>query len=1333
MLRISCLYERIRSVAARSQALLIAACILYASPSILAQSPPLINASVHNGDNRDVSLCVSSCFDAVVSYQTPAYFSMDTPRSVTLLYRSAHAKPMPVVQVDVKDNSATAPDMFSIRLKRLDNSFVTFTNGSSQIYFTGSLDSTRLGVQFDASSLASGSYLYTIEVRAHRGAGSLLRTQAVRVFIVNEQASRFGAGWSIAGWQRIIRNGGYVTIIDGDGSAKLFQPQSCPYGSTTCWYYAPKGDYSALKIRYFVNNKTGVVYDSVYQRRWPDSTIANYRDDGLLTSVLDRFGNTTSFAYDASHRLQTITDPAGKIITFGYNASGKLSTISDPGSPSRVSTFTINANGDLTHIQDPGGLYSLQATYDANHRMKLRTDRRGGLWGFAYDLAGKLAADTMPTVTADGSLMRPVMRFGSLEQAVLVDPTSGFGTSTNPAPRVDNVMVRASVTNARGAVTRFRLDRWGSAMRTEEPHGRIGVVARDDSGRVIQTISPGGDTTDIAWAKNNVTQRRNRTVGDTVTMTYEPLHNQLATISGHADSVWQYWSNGRMDSMRVGRSSKAPTRFWYDIRGRDTLVKDPEGHEVRTTFAASGWLNRDSVRTGVPSGYRRTAFTYDSYGRPLTIKDPRSLITTVSFDVLNRVTRVIGPGTDPDTTTLGYDALFQTSVTDAMGQQYRFFPNALGWVESDSMPVPPGVNSGRSYSYDAIGNRKTMVNRRGQSVTFTYDSLDHLLTRTADGLTTYFKTDPLGSFVAASNAESVDTLKLDRAGRPVAEIAIRGTTRYERASSFNTRGLRTLLRMVSPWEDTIRYVYTSAMELDSIIDFAGGKTRRTYDNHRFPTGVVLPNGVSISSSYPSVHTPSGFVYSGANSVELNATVGVKYGFNSLGKVKDRLVAAIDDEGVEFSYDDQGRLKTRREFTLESSGRCEDTPEGQMCPQSHKIYGNTTSYTYDKVGNRTDNSAVTAWGNRLIKFGSDSLVYDADGNLVKRFSSGSEVQRLYWNSVGHLVAVWTAGSDSLTLAYDGWGRRVRKASVTSSSQFIHDRDDLLVEVDGSGTRVAEYTMYPGIDQPHHVRRGGPAGANYYFAKEIPGNVVGLMDETGDLVKFYRYSEWGGLTFENGSASNSLLFAAREFDAESGLYFVRARYYDPSIGRFISEDPTGLQGGINAFSYGSDDPINHRDPTGLDWKCDKQLKKIKDANGETHEVEVISCTWTAGGTMSFGDVLRLIDAMTLITYNKGDSFTLGGFSFTALENGVQVRRGKIGEETWFGLVGEVRVHIDWMSDAFINMAAMNMTTGHFAALGRMNWPVFLNTPAVIDGNLYTSSLGIKWGLMPRIPLK
>ena len=259
----------------------------------------------------------------------------------------------------------------------------------------------------------------------------------------------------------------------------------------------------------------------------------------------------------------------------------------------------------------------------------------------------------------------------------------------------------------------------------------------------------------------------------------------------------------------------------------------------------------------------------------------------------------------------------------------------------------------------------------------------------------------------------------------------------------------------------------------------------------------------------------------------------------------------------------------------------------------------TTYAYDAVGNpqRADMVDSVNSGNELIWANGLYHNYDADGNVFRRFKpSYGAVQYLSWNTLGQLTGVsnapiagsgWTL-TDSVTFGYDGWGRRVRKTDVTTgvTTTYIWDGADLVATIQG-GT-LARYAAYPGVDRPHSVTVGavGQPGATYYYVQDdAPGNVLGLATAGGGVAASYQYTPWGQASAASESGlpagwSNPLRFAGREYDAETGLYYNRARYYDPTLQRFLSPDPTGLGGGINWYAYAGNDPVNYRDPSG---KC------------------------------------------------------------------------------------------------------------------------------------------------------
>jgi RHS repeat-associated protein len=409
-------------------------------------------------------------------------------------------------------------------------------------------------------------------------------------------------------------------------------------------------------------------------------------------------------------------------------------------------------------------------------------------------------------------------------------------------------------------------------------------------------------------------------------------------------------------------------------------------------------------------------------------------------------------------------------------------------------------------------------------------------------------------------------------------------------------------------------VYNESGQLDTLVDLAGGKTRAAYDDERLPEGIVLPTAptpLTITRNFPATHKPSQITYSDAS---VNTAIGRYYGYDLFGLVSER-VNGNQSAGMEYVHDTTGRLKEIKEYILTGQPQCiDDDGSGLNCPPNGKVYGTTTTFSYDRVGNRTDQSAVADSGNRLRRFGGDSLLYDADGNVVRRWRIADSTifnQRLMWNALDELDSVKTTRSGVTTVArfgYDGAGRRVRKVVGSMTSNYLWDGDDLLAELDGSGNRVAEYAYYEGIDRPHSVRRGGSGGSMYFYATDFPGNVNALIDASGAIVRQYEYTAFGEPTSVSGTLANALKFAAREHDEESGLYYVRARYYDPAIGRFISEDPIGLEGGINTYAYANNSPTNAGDPTGLaTYFC------VYWANSKGEIVSIIWCAplYTNGG--------------------------------------------------------------------------------------------------------------------------
>lgn len=214
---------------------------------------------------------------------------------------------------------------------------------------------------------------------------------------------------------------------------------------------------------------------------------------------------------------------------------------------------------------------------------------------------------------------------------------------------------------------------------------------------------------------------------------------------------------------------------------------------------------------------------------------------------------------------------------------------------------------------------------------------------------------------------------------------------------------------------------------------------------------------------------------------------------------------------------------------------------------------------------------------------ETFTYDAEGNLTQR-TGAAGTSTYTWDALGQLRTVVTP-QGTTTYGYDGLGERVRKTvNGYQETQYLLDAGQVVMELAPGGTITAEYTYYPGTDRPHGMRRGG---TQYYYTQDAQGNVTGLVTANGSVAETYEYTPYGELIAATGSVVNPYRYKGREWDAEAGLYFMRARYYDPALGRFVSEDPIGLAGGINPMAFVSGDPVNRSDPYGLK-ECDPLIE-------------------------------------------------------------------------------------------------------------------------------------------------
>jgi len=203
--------------------------------------------------------------------------------------------------------------------------------------------------------------------------------------------------------------------------------------------------------------------------------------------------------------------------------------------------------------------------------------------------------------------------------------------------------------------------------------------------------------------------------------------------------------------------------------------------------------------------------------------------------------------------------------------------------------------------------------------------------------------------------------------------------------------------------------------------------------------------------------------------------------------------------------------------------------------------------------------------------------DNNGNtLTKADSTGTTSYA--WDFENRLTSVTLPGTaGTVTFKYDPFGRRIYKSSSGGTSIFAYDGDNLVEETNSAGGVVARDEQTQNIDEPLAMLRSG--ATSYYHADGL-GSATSLSSAAGSIANTYTYDSFGKLTNSTGSLVNPFRYTARESDTETGLYYYRARYMDPSTGRFISEDPAMFDSGqINFYDYVANSPLTNFDPTGL----------------------------------------------------------------------------------------------------------------------------------------------------------
>ena len=1137
---------------------------------------PLVSAAPTNGARFEPAACAADCFDLATSYAIPAYVSVGEHRSVTLNYRGARAQPRAVVQLDVQDTSGIPASQVWVELLDPANALVSFANGTTRLVYTRA--SPLRVVAMDTTVRATGAYTYTAQVTSWWPDGITRRTTIpVRVLINNGQDSPYGAGWDVAGLERITSAGSDAILVTGNGGIGYYTNSGC--NTTICNFSSPAGDFSTL--RKFVSDSSGVRWTRAFR----NGSLMAYDSLGRLKQSRDRRGYGSTLGYDAVNgRLIQLVDAIGRTTTLAYAGSGaakpsSLQSITDP--MGRTTNYSVNASNDLARITDATGAIVFNGTY-SGHWLSSYTDRGNGQWSYTRGNDGSLRTMLSPTVTAGGRQIRLQTQITSPTSVALDAAAGGGGTASNPLPALSPDSAVGRVIGPGGLTTSYLVGSFNKPTRIDEPRGKRTTITYDQNGlplvyqspsdRVVYTYGAGGTVSSLQQG------------GVTTTTDYGTYDLPVHSNGGGVEKFYTYDSTYNCPkSLRIGATATKVTTFVCDARGRIVQVTDPEGHRTSTDYdPVTGNIAHVAAQSDTVTPANRNSYTYyDRFGRDSASVSPSGATSTRLRDLLNRDTLVSSP--QGLTVVTHYDSLYVKEVLIA-GQRYQYVANAVGWVQSVT-----DVTGTRSVEYDSTGAIITQVNKRGQATRFTIDQYGRPLTKTlADGRTIKYSYDPLDHWIADSSAEGIDTVRTDTYGRLQSARSYRVSHMFEITYAYTVNGQLDYLAFdrdgnVSPVSGHSIYAYDSA-SVQQGNGLLYGVAEQTPDSrttlYHNADGLVsrrnfpAPTSASATFSYNAEDRVSSAQFSGI----LNGPFSRSYGWDKLGRIVDRF-NSDQTKGRSFEYDLLGRLTKTTDKTY-TSGTCHPQVNvGMVCTPGTETIDATAVLSYDVVGNRTDGSAITDPGNRLRSQNTLALDYDQDGNVVRRTYAG-RTDSLFWNSENQLDSVRTPNG-TVSFGYDGYGRRVRKTLNGASTRYFYDEDHVYAETNAIGDITRIYHYYPGVDAPAQMAMAD--GSLYHFIRDESNNVVGVMNNAGKVVAQYNYAPFGALeatSFDSvPGGGNELRFKGRVWDSETGLYENRARYYDAVAGRFLSEDPAGIAGGANPYTFGENDPINASDPSGL----------------------------------------------------------------------------------------------------------------------------------------------------------